>query len=113
MSDGYTAAQGGMMSSMSNDIEQRIAEALRKRGVHAYGIDTDHLASLLLADLNLLRERRTLPDGMGGVTTNWKTGETTFHSRPCTAQSRWVTNWVTDPEFAARGVNSLSHRSNR
>jgi hypothetical protein len=44
----------------------------------------------------LTREQQTLADGMGGISTNWKTGETTVHSRPCTRMSRWVTKWATD-----------------
>lgn len=42
------------------------------------------------------QEQRTLADGMGGISTNYKTGETTVTSRPCTRQSRWVTPWVND-----------------
>lgn len=39
------------------------------------------------------REFRTLDDGMGGMTTDARTGKTTVHSRPNTRQQRWVTPW--------------------
>jgi hypothetical protein len=53
-----------------------------------------HVAEAVVAALGLTEETRTLADGMAGQTTNWKTGETTSHSRPCTRQSRLVTPWV-------------------
>ncbi len=43
------------------------------------------------------RETRTLADGEGGMSTNWRTGETTIHSKPCTRQSRLVGPWETQP----------------
>lgn len=52
------------------------------------------------------REQRTCDDGAGGVSTNWKTGETTSHFKPCTRQSRWVTKWVTD-DTPALDINLL------
>jgi hypothetical protein len=54
----------------------------------------EHVAEAVVAALGLTEETRTLADGMAGQTTNWKTGETTSHSRPCTRQSRLVTPWV-------------------
>lgn len=42
------------------------------------------------------REQRTLEDGEGGMSTNYKTGVTTVHHKLATRQSRWVTQWVTE-----------------
>lgn len=56
----------------------------------------EHAAAAVVAAFNFASEHRTLPDGMGGISTNWKTGETTTHCRPCTRQSRWVTTWTNE-----------------
>lgn len=53
-----------------------------------------------MLDANMVEERRTLNDGIGGVSTNWQTGEMSFVSRPCTVQSRWVTPWLSMPRGA-------------
>lgn len=57
-------------------------------------IDWLNMAQAAIDALQLTREQQTLADGSGGISTNWKTGETTVHSRPCTRMSRYVTPWV-------------------
>lgn len=52
------------------------------------------MAEAAVGVLRLEREFRTLEDGMGGVLTNWRTGETSSYVRPCSRQSRWVGPWV-------------------
>jgi hypothetical protein len=71
-----------------------LEDELYHNGLDDMGFDLDHAAAAVLAALNLTEETRTLADGMGGLSTNWKTGETTSHFRPCTRQRRWVSAWV-------------------
>lgn len=54
------------------------------------------IAGDIVGELGLTREQRTLADGMGGVLTNYKSGVRIVHSRPCTRQTRYVTEWVPD-----------------
>lgn len=62
----------------------------------------EHAAAAVIGSLGMAPESRTLADGSGGVSTNWKTGETTVHSRPCTRQIRWATRWQNhEPVLAA------------
>lgn len=77
-----------------SDIQQRIADILREYGL-CEG-DILDLPEVLVSELGLTRDERTLADGMAGMSTNYKTGETTVHSRPCTRQSRYATQWVSD-----------------
>jgi ABC-type uncharacterized transport system ATPase subunit len=67
-----------------------------KRFAAIQSMSADRLASKLVAELGVTREERTLADGMGGVSRNHKTGETTVHSKPCTRQFRYVTEWVSE-----------------
>ena len=53
----------------------------------------EHFADVLVAELGLTQETKHLADGMGGISTNSRTGETTVHSRPCTRMVRYVTAW--------------------
>lgn len=92
------------------DIEQRIAKVLWNHllllkpspqcGCGRLIVTTqmwpDHVAEVLVSEIGLCREGRTLADGWAAVTTNSKTGETTFDSRPCTRQARYVTTWERD-----------------
>ena len=57
---------------------------------------------------NMHEEQRTLADGEGGMSTNWRTGETTVHHKPCTRQSRWVTPWLTTPEASTPELSGRS-----
>lgn len=73
---------------------------------HRVGAMMEAIEAVLAA--NMYEEQRTLADGQGGMSTNYKTGETTSHSRPCTRQTRWVTPWLTaDP--APVGVSLHTH----
>lgn len=64
------------------------------RSVEAAAAHRAHVAGVLVEALGLTEEQRQLADGYGGISTNWKTGKTTVHSRPCTVESRWVTPWA-------------------
>jgi hypothetical protein len=59
---------------------------------HRLGAVSEAVRAVLSA--NLIEEQRTLTDGEGGMTTDYKTGETTVHGKPCTRQSRWATPWL-------------------
>lgn len=56
----------------------------------------DHVAYAVIAALGLKHEHRSLGDGEGGVSINYKTGKRTSHFRPCTRQHRYVTEWEND-----------------
>lgn len=47
----------------------------------------------VIGELRFSLESRVLADGHGGVSTNYRTGETVWDSKPCTRQSRWVSTW--------------------
>lgn len=80
-----------------NDIEKRIAAAVKYHLHDEAGRDqhAEEVGRNIARALGLTLERRTLADGYGGISTNYKTGEVTTSSRPCTVQERWVTGWQT------------------
>lgn len=59
---------------------------------HWLGVLSEAVRDVLMR--NLREERRTLADGMGGMTIDTKTGITVTHHRPCTTQCRWSTSWL-------------------
>lgn len=75
-------------SGYEGNVECWCGERFPKWYAHA-----EHVAATVLASLNLTEETRELADGMGGMSTNWKTGETTSYFRPCTRQRRLVGPW--------------------
>lgn len=77
-----------------DDLRERIANTLWE--ATNGGIDVLKAADAVIRELGLREESRTLQDGAGGITTNWRTGETTVHSRPATRQCRYVTDWTAD-----------------
>lgn len=56
----------------------------------------EHVADAVIRELGLRRETRTLEDGYGGISTDYKTGITTRHFKPPTRQTRYVTDWFAD-----------------
>lgn len=73
----------GVVNNMDGDVLH----------THRVGAMMEAIEDVLVQ--NLREEQRTLADGQGGMSTNWKTGETTSTSVPCTRQSRWATPWLT------------------
>ena len=59
----------------------------------AGGTHAAHVASSLVSRMGWRTETRTLEDGAGGLSTDYRTGQTTVHSRPATRQLRWVSRW--------------------
>jgi len=92
---------------MSDDLRDRIATIIAQHGELPEAIgevcecgwhtwDTPHathVADALVTELGLRREAKQLEDGEGGYSINYKTGERTSHSKPCTTVTRWVTEW--------------------
>lgn len=92
-----------------SEIKSRIAEILHQHGWHEWReqcccgwpgaqrsatdreVD-DHIASVLVTELGLREERRTNEMSSAGVTSNWKTGDVTFHS-DYRQDRRYVTAW--------------------
>jgi hypothetical protein len=92
-----------------SDLTDRIAAVLKDRyirPVQDYDLyllserDAKELAAAVVEEFQLRSEDRHLPDGMGGWSQNYKTGEVTISSRPQTHQRRWVTGWdtINDPK---------------
>jgi hypothetical protein len=83
-----------------SDLTEQITDVLREVVRTELGLQTgDYFPSAVfdkaaerMAAL-FTEETRELADGMGGISTNWKTGETTSYVRPCTRLRRWVSSW--------------------
>lgn len=93
---GYVA---GELCGYSYHGDGSAIEALKRidkdaDGIAAYARTHAGFTGALIAALQLTEEHRELADGMGGISTDLKTGETTTHSRPCTRQVRLVGPWV-------------------
>lgn len=88
--------------------EQAIVEGLKSCGLDADGYDATDLqdiAAVIVEKLGLTADHRRLADGESGMSTNWKTGETTHHYMPQTEMRRWVTPWeTTEASQAARAA---------
>jgi hypothetical protein len=86
------------VTAAMEELRERIAKSIIGAGHPSEGqmMSARRMADRVIKELNLHTEGRQLSDGEGGMSTNWKTGETTIHSKPCTLQIRWVTNWVND-----------------
>lgn len=92
--------RGAGRSKPMPDLRQEIFTLLKDIIDGEWGpYDDEHywpMVDEFMAKAGITREQRTLADGMGGISTNYESGQVTVHSRPCTRQSRYITEWVPD-----------------
>jgi hypothetical protein len=91
---GYGMCRWCTQAQGMTSLEERIAAAINRKFPETFNDWALHdMAQVVLDELGLREETRLLADGMAGICTDQKTGQTTVHSCPQTRQRRYVTSW--------------------